>query len=392
MDLSSRQCTGRTFLVKISGPTRANIEREIRARVAPQSTVWTDGHRAYKWMGMQNSGYSWDSVIHQRREFSKRGANGERVSTNAIEGLFSRLKKFFRTVGMTKISKTPYPEFIGEFMWRERFLSARVLGGCDWHSQAFFRIADLLGEEHKTHALTKLNLENAAVYKLPEDVQAQIENVVLELCPDPPSPPPVALVQPAIQAVPPPPVQVPVASPEPVAVPPTPPASRAAFSGALRGGEGICIELSSDDEDIEMLPPPAVFEPDIAAPRVEMPEPTAAPMPRRVPIGIRIPTVNLPSPSVIAQPPADPPWLATLVRDSHYNVKYHGGQKRGFEDGTFRRLVYVKRLGGDKLQFFDWESQEKRSYFIGKISRVLPLPFHQGFGPTLRSTAGGAVG
>ena len=95
-------CTGKTFLIKIDSPSRVHIEREIRARVSPGALIWTDGHKSYKWLGERApglgllspvSGYRWNWVNHNRRQFAKNDeATGIRVSTNAVEGLFSRLK------------------------------------------------------------------------------------------------------------------------------------------------------------------------------------------------------------------------------------------------------------------------------------------------------------
>ena len=90
IDLDTRRATGRTFCVVVPNRRRETLEPVIRARVALGATVWTDGHMSYKWMGHRKSGYTWDCVNHARGEFARDG-----VFTNAIEGLFSKLKNFF---------------------------------------------------------------------------------------------------------------------------------------------------------------------------------------------------------------------------------------------------------------------------------------------------------
>ena len=50
------------------------------------------------------------------------------VSTNAVEGLFSRVKRFNRIIGVQNICKSNYGDYLGEFLWRERNLSATALG------------------------------------------------------------------------------------------------------------------------------------------------------------------------------------------------------------------------------------------------------------------------
>jgi hypothetical protein len=121
--------------------------------VAVGALVWTDGHKSYKWMGegvgrgelFAASGFRWDWVNHSKGEFSRPQANGDLgpVSTNGVEGLFGRLKRHLRQSGVTKISKRCYAKYLGEFLWREKYLSRRNLGTHNWRPHAFSCFAGL---------------------------------------------------------------------------------------------------------------------------------------------------------------------------------------------------------------------------------------------------------
>ena len=369
LELSTRRCTGRTFLVQITGPTRANIERVIRQRVQAGSRIWTDGHKSYKWMGMPNATFQWDSVIHSKRQFAKYDSNGLLISTNAVEGLFGRLKKYFRQIGISKISRAHYYEYMGEFMWRERFLSARVLGTCEWRPQAFFRLADLIGSEHIQHVHETLQLPNGPYYGLEQDVADYILHLLDQYCPEPP-PQPAIMIRPL--------------------------GSANAFPGQLRANTGVCIDLESDSEGpaeppaqrprIEVAspsigPPSAEPEPDLEM-NVGIPPlpdgvlpPSIARAARAVPIGVpMIQPTALPklAPKAKATPSGRfPPWVSGLQIDTHYWVKYEGGGR----PGTYRELVYRKLLfGGEpKLQFLCLASGKPKSYFVKDISEIEPM-------------------
>ena len=57
---SPRTCAGRVALVEIPVVTRRAFEQEIKKRVAPGATIWTDGHASYKWLCDDDSGFKWD--------------------------------------------------------------------------------------------------------------------------------------------------------------------------------------------------------------------------------------------------------------------------------------------------------------------------------------------
>ena len=143
LDLTTKMGTGRMRLIQIAARSRAHIETAIRAVVVAGATIWTDGFSSYKWLGKHArrgflspvSGYVWDWVNHRRGQFAKFARNGQgqlwRVSTNSVEGLFSRVKKFMRFCRITNVGDKDYGLLLMEFMWRERFLSGRALGPRD---------------------------------------------------------------------------------------------------------------------------------------------------------------------------------------------------------------------------------------------------------------------
>ena len=142
LDLETRVATGRSFLLVIPNRKRITLEPIIRKRILPGSTIWTDLHKSYHWLGKPNSGYSWDSVIHSKGKLSK---GPEHISTNSVEGLFSRLKKHLRTSRVTYVSQKHYGIYLGEFLWRDRALKASILGTDQWRHYAFWALCRLLG-------------------------------------------------------------------------------------------------------------------------------------------------------------------------------------------------------------------------------------------------------
>ena len=97
LDLATRRCTGRCFLKQIPNRKAKTLKAEIQAHVCPGSLVFTDAYSGYRWLGRRDSGFVHRCVNHKQREFSRDecifGQN-IRVSTNAAEGLFGRLKTY----------------------------------------------------------------------------------------------------------------------------------------------------------------------------------------------------------------------------------------------------------------------------------------------------------
>ena len=117
--------TGRVILVEVPDKSRKTLEALIRKHVKPESIVWTDGFSSYKWLGAgakrgehsEISGYTWDWVNHGGGEFV-RGEALTRVSTNGVEGLFGRVKRFRRASGVMRTYDRMYAFYIAEFLWR----------------------------------------------------------------------------------------------------------------------------------------------------------------------------------------------------------------------------------------------------------------------------------
>ena len=130
LDLMTRTCTGRAFLIQVPDRRRQTLERHIRERIAPGALIWTDGHASYKFLGLgapergalsPRSGFRWDWVNHAQGEF----ARGD-VSTNAVEGLFSRLKKSLRASRITKIHQQDYGIYLENFCGGKDFYQRRA--------------------------------------------------------------------------------------------------------------------------------------------------------------------------------------------------------------------------------------------------------------------------
>ena len=100
----------------------------------PGAHIWTDSHKCYSWIGLKAkegelspvSGYRHSKVIHKNKQFAKGP-----VSTNAVEGLFSRVKRFLSVARVTKVRRRNYGLYLGEFLWREKYLSKTGLGSED---------------------------------------------------------------------------------------------------------------------------------------------------------------------------------------------------------------------------------------------------------------------
>ena len=101
----------------IGNKTAAIFEKVIRDHVHAGSLVWTDGHKSYNWLDAADD-FTHESVVHRKGEFARLRQDGVRVSTNAIEGLFSRMKRFLRGYQAAPKKQEHYAAFMGEFLWR----------------------------------------------------------------------------------------------------------------------------------------------------------------------------------------------------------------------------------------------------------------------------------
>jgi IS1 family transposase len=186
LDLTTRQCTGRSFLVEIDRKDRLTLETEIRKRIYPGALIWTDGYSSYKWLGQGQpfrgalspySNYCWDWVNHSAGEFSRVAeyGSGERVSTNGFGSLFSRLKKHLRQSKITKVHRDNYCIYLGEFLLRDKYLNAASLGTSNRRPYAFWLLCDHLAKHFRGCAIREMLAEARA------DVPFQIDAPLVSL-------------------------------------------------------------------------------------------------------------------------------------------------------------------------------------------------------------------
>ena len=123
LDLATRTATGACVLIQIPNRKQVALKREIEQHVTAGSLVFTDRHKSYKFLSRRNSNYAHRAVSHSKGEFARvERIFGEDVNltTNAVEGLFGRLKQYLRQRRYGKISKKAYGEVLAEFLWRQR--------------------------------------------------------------------------------------------------------------------------------------------------------------------------------------------------------------------------------------------------------------------------------
>ena len=77
------------------GDHRKKRFKVIEKHVAEGTIIWTDGHASYNFLD-EYPYFFHETVIHRRGEMVRLNALGQKVSTNAIEGLFSRVKRMLR--------------------------------------------------------------------------------------------------------------------------------------------------------------------------------------------------------------------------------------------------------------------------------------------------------
>jgi hypothetical protein len=117
LDLATRRLTGRCFLRPVRNRRRETIERVLRAVLRPGAEVWTDEWASYSWIGAEGSGFVRHAVCHSRGEFVDAAGRG----TNAIEGLFSRVRRALRRQDTRFPARGDYGPQLAEFAWRLQF-------------------------------------------------------------------------------------------------------------------------------------------------------------------------------------------------------------------------------------------------------------------------------
>ena len=139
-----RRETGRGFLSILANKEADTFEAALRPRLLPCSTVWTDGNPSYNWLNGCGE-FVHETVIHNRGEFAKVNSVGTKVSTNAIEGVFARVKRLLRQYRASPRAKKDYGLFLAEFIWRLRFA-----GGPQWRRTSFWALLRALRIETST--------------------------------------------------------------------------------------------------------------------------------------------------------------------------------------------------------------------------------------------------
>ena len=129
LDLATRKATGACVLITIANRKQATLKREIETHVLPGSLIFTDRHKSYHFLGRRQSQYVHRAVNHKAGEFSRMErifGQDINVTTNAVEGLLGRLKKYLRQREYLRIGKKAYGEVLAEFLWRQRCSAFRV--------------------------------------------------------------------------------------------------------------------------------------------------------------------------------------------------------------------------------------------------------------------------
>jgi len=142
-------------LVVIEQEKREFVEPILRRLIRVGAKVWTDGGLAYKWLADE---FVHLVVVHSNREFSRVDDDtGDLVSTHGVDSLFMRLKRHHRLSGLFNIAHGSDGDWLGEFLWRERFLSQRAVGlHASWREEAFWSLCDVLAARYHPRMVTAL--------------------------------------------------------------------------------------------------------------------------------------------------------------------------------------------------------------------------------------------
>ena len=125
----ARQTTGRVVLALVEDENGPSMKAALDKYVEPGAEIWSDGGGAFAFL--ESEGYQHESVIHRQKEFSKIKVVADEaklISTNAAEGLFGLVKNWLRGRNATALKRESYGPWLAEFLWRQRFCSARALG------------------------------------------------------------------------------------------------------------------------------------------------------------------------------------------------------------------------------------------------------------------------
>ena len=123
----------------------------------------------YGWLDQQSDAFFQHfKVVHAKGEFSRRGAGGELISTNGVEGLFSRMKRLLRGYRASPSDTSQYGDYLGEFLWRMRFVLAEE--DDSWRRNAFWELVRVLKWKHKPNFV-----DPDSRWAPPADLQAEFD-------------------------------------------------------------------------------------------------------------------------------------------------------------------------------------------------------------------------
>ena len=100
----------------------------------------------------------------------------------ALSRYFPRVKRHNRICGLGHVSKECYGEYLGEFLWRERFLSRRALGSAQWRQFAFWSLCDLLAGKYFTEMRDTLG---GSEMHIPDEELRTFHKLKRDTCPGP---------------------------------------------------------------------------------------------------------------------------------------------------------------------------------------------------------------
>ena len=129
LDLQTRRATGACVLITIPNRKKQTLHQEITRYIEPGSLIFTGRFKSYQFLSSRNSAYVHRAVNHSAGEFSRmERIFGEdiNVSTNAVEGLFGRLKSYLRQRRYGRAGKNNYGHLLAEFLWRQQCSAHRA--------------------------------------------------------------------------------------------------------------------------------------------------------------------------------------------------------------------------------------------------------------------------
>ena len=167
LDLVTRKATGRSVLVEIPNRKAPTLKRMVERYVVEGSLVFTDSLKSYHWLSNRRSKYSKGEFARTEVIFGQE----VRVTTNSVEGLFGRLKKYFRQQGLGRVGKKNYGHLLAEFLWRQRCSA--------FGRDLFSNLLDEITAWQKEHP-QKATFEDSIFEKIPDEYYQDFQSMVDE--------------------------------------------------------------------------------------------------------------------------------------------------------------------------------------------------------------------